>query len=168
MSALRSAGCGQSSAGHAESGEQCVCASRHAWISQTLSLKLELLHSCRENSHHQCRSKFPSNEASASVAAADAAAEAAATVEVLAAVSQAAILLGQLVANPVAEREAIPAAALDPVVIAGEELGCLGVLAVVFQVRSDHAYGKLFVFFLSPNIVAVPLGGYRTARLPGY
>ena len=59
--------------------------------------------------------------------------------EVLVAVSQAAILLGQLVANPVLEREAIPAVALAAVAIVEEELGCLPVVSVV-QARFHHAY----------------------------
>jgi hypothetical protein len=63
------------------------------------------------------------------------------------ALSQAAILLGSLAANPVAGQEAIPAAALAPAVIAEEALGYLAAgLAVVFQVRSHNACGKLFVF----------------------
>jgi hypothetical protein len=71
----------------------------------------------------------------------------AARVGVLAALSRAAILLGQLVANLVAEREAIPAVAVAPVAPAEEELGCLGAgLAVFFQVHSGQAQGTLFVF----------------------
>jgi hypothetical protein len=51
------------------------------------------------------------------------------------------------VANPAPEREAIPAAALAPVVIAEEGQECLAAdLAAVCQVHSDHAYEKLFVF----------------------
>jgi hypothetical protein len=81
------------------------------------------------------------------VAAADAAAEAAATAGVPAAVSRAAVHLGPLAANPAPEREAIPAAALAPVVIAEEGQECLAAdLAAVCQVHSDHAYEKLFVF----------------------
>jgi hypothetical protein len=42
-----------------------------------------------------------------------------------------------LAANPAPQREAIPAAALAPAVIAEEAQECL---AADFQVRSDHAY----------------------------
>jgi hypothetical protein len=81
------------------------------------------------------------------VAAAEATAAAAVTAGVLAALSQAAILVGSLAAVPVAGQEAIPAAAVAQAVIAEEALGCLAAgLAVGFQVRSHNAYGKLFVF----------------------
>jgi hypothetical protein len=74
-----------------------------------------------------------------SVAAAEAMAEAAVSAGVLAALSQAVIVLGQLVANPVVEQEAIPAVALAAVVIAEEKLGCLRA-GLAVQARFYHAY----------------------------
>ncbi|MCL2384329.1 MAG: hypothetical protein FWD08_04215 [Alphaproteobacteria bacterium] len=73
------------------------------------------------------------------MAIAKAMAKTAVSAEVLLAISQAAILPGQLVANPVLEQEAIPAVALAPAAIVEEELGCLAVVSVV-QARFHHAY----------------------------